>query len=148
MQHDYFTSERFIHDGLIRTAEAGVHGLYEHWKREHKIDAFVVTWPAEAVLDDHGKTLSDTCVFELQDSTKPEWQILMLKLVQRTKAYGILFVEQRTSDIRAIFETKHGAKCWTIPIARSGDASILKKAEVTVDRENLGLLWRPKMGEA
>jgi len=145
---EYYTSERFIHDDLTRQAEAGLQGLYDYWKKERRIDPFVVTWPSEAVTDDKGISVTDACSLELPKDDRNRWNKLMLEAIQRTKAYGILFVEQRDKDVRAIFETKHGSRCWTIPIIRNGDVFTLKKAEVTDNRENLGLLWRHKVGQA
>jgi hypothetical protein len=144
---EYFTSERFIHDNLIDQAEAGLRGIYRHWRDERNVDPFLVTWPSEPVPDDKGIPITDACVLSLPEDRK-EWQKLILDAIQRTKAYGILLVEQRDGDVRAILETKHGAKCWTLPIVRSGDLLVLKKPEVTTNRENLGLLWQSKVGQA
>lgn len=148
MNFEYFSSERFIHDNLIQVAEAGIKGLYKYWKKNHKIDPFIVTWPSKTLSDDNGQQINDVCVMELPKNDKGSWQKLMLDVVAKTHAYGILLVEQRDMDVRAIFETKHGSKCWTLPIIRSGDIPVLKKPESTINRENLGLLWRNNVGQA
>lgn len=143
----YYTSERFIHDDLVRLAEAGLKGVYQRWGKEQRIDPFVVTWPAEPVPDDSGQLVSDLCVLELPED-REKWNPLMLEAIRRTKAYGVLLVEQRKEDIRAILETRHGSRCWTVPIVRNGDVFTLKKPEVTSDRESLGFLWQRKVGQA
>lgn len=147
MDFSYYTSERFIHDGLVEQVTAGIQGIYRHWREERNVDPFVVTWPSEPVADDKGLSITDACVLSLPEN-KDKWQEMILNAVKRTKAYGVLLVERRENDVRAIFETKHGSRCWTMPIVRSGDIDVLKKPEITIDRENLGLLWQNKMGQA
>jgi len=137
----YIASERFIHDNLVKLAEAGLQGIYKEWRKSKKIDSFFVTWPAEPVFADNGAAIEDLCIVELP-SDKSKWRETMVSAMQRTRAYGILLVEQRENDVKALFETKHGARCWTIPIIRSGDVLTLKKPDVTTDREHIGLLWR------
>jgi hypothetical protein len=136
-------SERFIHMDLTRLAEAGIKSLYETWKTEKKISPFLITWPGEAVMTDDGVAITGPCHMEMPVD-KSKWNDMIVNAIKRTSAYAILLVEQRDSDVRAILESPHGSKCWTIPIVKSGDALILGKQDVTTDKEHLGLLWSPK----
>jgi hypothetical protein len=133
--------ERFIHNELARRAEEGLNGLYRSWKKLKKIHPFIITWPADTIYSDKGAPIDGPCVLELPPD-KAAWNALIAETIRFTRAYGIVRVEQRQHDVQAIFETQHGAKCWTIPIVRSGDVDILQEPKVTVDRECLGLLWR------
>jgi len=135
--------ERFIHDELARRAEEGLSSLYRVWKRRKKIDPFVIAWPSDTVYTEKGTPIEGPCVLELPEDEKELWDALIAETLRATQAYGFVFISQREHDVQAIFETRHGAKCWTLPIVRSGDADILKSPVVSVDEECLGLLWRP-----
>jgi hypothetical protein len=144
---DYYTSERFIHDELARRAEKGLSGLYETWKTNRKIEPFIITWPADDKKARSGGKISGPCVLELPADNKDIWHDLMLGAIQTTSAYAILVAEQRESDVRVIFESRHGALCWTIPIVRSGDVDVLKRPVVSTDGEHIGLLWKKDEGK-
>jgi hypothetical protein len=144
---DDILSERFIHTDLARLAEAGVKSLYETWKNERKIYPFLVTWPGETIKTDEGVRIEGPCHLPLPEDKKV-WNGVMLEAIKRTKAYAVLLVEQRDQDVRVILESPHGAKCWTLPIVRSGDVFILGNQTSTVDKEHLGLLWSPKNDKA
>ena len=137
---DYYTSERFIHDELARRAESGFSGLYTAWKTHRKIEPFIIAWPSDSVTAENGKEITGPCVMILPPD-KGRWQEFMLKAIELVTAYGLLLVEQREKDVRAIFESQHGTRCWTMPIVRSGDVDILKAPEVSDNTEHLGLLW-------
>jgi hypothetical protein len=134
-------SERFIHDELARRAEEGLPALYRTWKKHKKITPFVIAWPSDTVYTEKGTPIDGPCVLELPPE-KDKWQGLLAEVARVVGAYGILRVAQGESDVQAIFETRHGAKCWTMPIVRSGDVNILKEPVVTEDQECLGLLWK------
>jgi hypothetical protein len=139
---DYYISERFIHDELARCAEVGLDGVYRGWKKDKKVLPFIITWPSDSVLATSGKTIEGPCVMQLPEDQREIWQELMIKAIQVTNAYAILRTEQREDDIQVIFESKHGSRCWTIPIVRSGDANVLRQPRVTDDKEHIGLLWK------
>jgi hypothetical protein len=134
-------SERFIHDELARRAEEGLPALYRVWKKHKKITPFAIAWPSDTVYTEKGTPIDGPCVLELPPD-RSKWQGLLAEVARVVGAYGILHVSQREEDVQAIFETRHGAKCWTMPIVRSGDVNILKEPIVTEDQENLGLLWK------
>jgi hypothetical protein len=136
------TSERLVHDKLALQAESGLKGIYRNWKKRRKTLPFFITWPEDTVYALSGRPIDGPCLMELPQD-KRLWRTLMKEAVRVTKAYGILFVEQRENDVQATFETRHGARCWTMPIVRSGDVDVLKEPIVTDDQERLDLLWRP-----
>lgn len=135
------SSERFIHDELARRAEEGLPALYRVWKKRKKITPFVIAWPSDTVYTEKGTPIDGPCVLELPQD-RSLWKALLAEVARVVGAYGILRVVQREEDVQAIFETRHGAKCWTMPIVRSGDVNILKEPVVTEDQESLGLLWK------
>jgi len=144
---DYYTSERFIHDELARRAEKGLSGLYKTWKTHRKIEPFLITWPADDKEASSGGKISGPCVLDLPTDNRDIWHDLMLGAIQATNAYAILVTEQRESDVRVVFESRHGALCWTIPIIRSGDVDVLKRPIVSTDGEHIGLLWKKGEGK-
>jgi len=143
---DYITSERFIHDDLLRQAEAAVRTVYGIWRRERRIAPVLFTWPAERIRTEQGEPHEGVCLLELpeEDGKRSE---AILAMVRRTKAYGLLLIEQRPDEVRALFETRHGARCWQIPLVAHGDVVLLGQAEIREDAAHVGLLWSPTIGQ-
>jgi hypothetical protein len=139
---EYYTSERFIWDALIRQAEKGVRGLTETWKRTKRIDPFIIVWPADTVQDSRGTDVSGPVLREL-DVDPGTWEQATIEAVKLTNAYALLRAQQGEDYVRIILESQHGARCWTLPITRSGDVYVLGKPKISVDEEHVGLLWRP-----
>jgi hypothetical protein len=142
---EYITSERFIHDWLYMQAERAVKKLYEFWKRDKKIDASAIVWPAEIIELDDGQKTDGICCIALPEN-RSEQDGLLKDLVQRTNAYALLLVTQEAGSVRVILESPHGAVLWKLPIERRGDIRILGKAVVTKDTDCVGLIWRKGMG--
>ena len=142
---EYIASERFIHDGLLKQAEAAVHVVYEIWKKERAIAPTLFTWPAERIRTDNGEPHEGICLLELPEAYEKR-SVAMLAMVERTKAYALLLIEQRHADVQVIFETRHGARCWSIPLVAHGDVVILERAHVQDDVGHVGLLWSPTIG--
>jgi hypothetical protein len=137
-----FRSERFIHEELARRAELLAKDALTVWKHRRKIDAYAATWPGEAVADDQGKEV-DTVLCPLpQGISGADLLGLLQQLIKRTKAYGLVLVEQRESSIRVLFETSHGARSWCIPLAWHGDVQVPGQVEVKSNADCIGLLWR------
>ncbi len=141
MNRDYITSERFIHDSLIVQAAEGISSLYDSWKEKGSIDPFLLTWPAENVVDDDGNIVTDVCRLELPKE-KNRWPSLFRQAISITKAYALLLVEQRSEDVRIILESPHGTRCWKVPIENHGGVKVLGKSSHTDNVESVGLLWR------
>lgn len=139
---DYYTSETFIWDELIRRAEAGIRGLYNTWKRAKRIDPFVLVWPASTVTDMNGIELEGVVVRELTPDPA-SWTKLTLETIKLTNAYALLRVHQQDHKVKAILESQHGARCWTLPITRHGDVNVLGRASFEDNKEYVGLLWKP-----
>lgn len=144
---EYYTSERFIHDELVKRAGAGILGLFEAWKCDGYIDPFVLGWPTEPVLDDKDAPVSEACILQLEEG-RDSWSRDLSKFSQMIKAYALLFVEQTEDSVLAILESPHGTKSWTIPIHRSGDQEVLGSPKIEVDVRSIGLLWSAKRGTA
>ena len=140
---DYYKSERFIWDELIRQTERGIQGLYRTWKRSKRIDPFLVLWPATTVKDQHGADIEGPVVRDLPDDLS-QWTQLMLEAIKLTNAYALLRVQQVSGKVSVILESHHGARCWTLPVRRSGDADVLGRPSWVDDQEHIGILWRPK----
>lgn len=146
---DYYKSERFIHDELLALAAKGVEGIYEVWKTDGKINPFIIGWPAEKLLDDHGIPLEDACVKELSED-RGTWSKELTAFASRIKAYALMLAErkdgQKDSQIVVIFESTHGTRSWTIPVHKSGDREVLGRKNVVDDTHSIGLLWKPNRG--
>jgi hypothetical protein len=146
MDRDYIVSERFIHDGLLRQAESVVKAVYENWRRDRKIAPVAFTWPAETIRTDRGEPHEGVVVLDLPEAVGMRMEALR-QLVARTKAYALLLVEQHPKKVVVILESRHGARCWTIPLESHGDVVILGRAEAHNDAVHVGLLWSPTPGQ-
>ena len=133
-------NEMFYHDEFRRRATRAVEMLPGIWRRDKKISPSVLAWPhLNLPTDDGGKAHLVTCELPSEVKERPE----MLKaLIRKVHPYALLVVEQHSDCVKAIFETSHGVRCWTLPIIRHGDVVVLEKAQVEDYGECLGLLWR------
>ena len=135
---DYYTSERFIQDTLVRLAEDGITTLYDTWRRHRCVDPFVILWPATTVTDSIGIDIEGPCVRELgQDKT--QWRGQMVEAIELTNAYALVLVQQKDDHVSVILESQHGAVNWVLPILRSADVDVLGKAK-RGGGERVGLL--------
>lgn len=142
---EYLTSERFIHENIIQQAEKILARYRDHWKRGNlrKGQGLFFTWPAEAVKDDEQRDIEGTCAMYLPE-LRSAWIDAMRHMVVRTKAYALFLLEPREDEVKAILESHHGTRTWTIPILLHGDVHVLGAAEKQDDHENIGLLWQKK----
>jgi hypothetical protein len=144
---EYYTSERFIHDNLIRDAEAGLHVITDWWKKKGRIPPFLITWPEDTVVCEDGARIEDKFFMDLpEDST--DWKDLIRKATEKTKAYALLFASQRENEVRVIFESRHGTKSWHFPISKHGPDAVLGEPSDQTDKCFVGLMWRPTPPES
>jgi hypothetical protein len=113
------------------------------WRKRRKIEPYAATWPREHVKDDAGHELTQAILCPLSANMGQAQRLKLLQqLVDRTKAYGLVVVEQRESSIHILFETHHGSRSWCIPLAWHGDVQIPGQVEKKDNDECIGLLWR------
>lgn len=140
---NYIRSERFIHDDLLKKAEDIVVTVRDLWRTQRKVEPYVVAWPGENIRADDGEIITHAvlCPIPMEFDRARRMQALQ-QVVERTKAYGLLFVEQKENSILVLFETRHGARSWCIPLTWHGDIQVPGQAEVKNNGECVGLLWR------
>lgn len=141
--HEYFTSEKFIHDGLIKEAERGLSTILTTWKKDGKVTPFMISWPADSVEAQDGTLVTGPICYDLPLGAQ-ERQALIEEIVSTTKPYGLLLCEQKPEEVRVLFETMHGAKSWHYPIKKSGVDRVLGKVSTTTDVHHIGILWKLK----
>lgn len=137
----YITSERFIHDDLVEQAELGLGTLKDVLKKHGRVDPYVLSWPQENLEDKEGKTVNHVVACALPEDTA-DWAAVLLRVVQRTKPYGLLLVEQKKDEVVALFETQHGARSWHYPLIQKSSSWVLGEPSTTADAECIGILWR------
>jgi hypothetical protein len=145
---DYFSSERFIHDDLLLVAERIVEKLRGIVRANGSSAAYALTWPAEVVRGDDGASIDQLCVALLEEIPQEKRREAIIGMVQKTKAYALLFVEQREQALVVQFESPHGARSWRLPIERRGDTWALGPAEIRTDADCVGVIWMSKRGTA
>lgn len=143
-QQRYLTSERFIHDDLVKMCESLVHTACAVWDNKQNPDR-VFLWPSETLTTDDGVAIEGVVLAPIPSGDRKAG---LRKLVERTKAYGLLLVEKTPHALIATFESPHGACCWTLKVEQHGDIDRLGDPVVTTDKDYLGVLWSPNQGRA
>lgn len=138
----YFTSERFIHDDLAAKAAEMVEQLRATWKRTQAMEDYALTWPRTDIATDDGGHIEGAIICKLPRASREERIAVLHKMAERTKAYGLVLIEQANNALCVWFETQHGARVWRMPLARHGDVVVCGAPEVTEDKEALHILWR------
>lgn len=146
MDKEYITSERFIHDNLIRISERVVERACTMWEEGMKLTAHAIAWPADVVRADDGKAIEGAIILPMP--SQEHWSRALSALVERTSAYGLFLLEMRERDIHAVFESHHGSHAWSVPLERHGDRIVLGEPRTSDDVESIGLLWSPKKSES
>jgi hypothetical protein len=138
---EYIASERFIHDALIGQVEELLKDAWSFWKTSPRLPALVVAWPRQTIQDDHGAPINDKVVLQLPEGLTSN---AIQKLVERTKAYAILTVEDTDGGMIALFESQHGTRRWEKKAIRVGDSKRLGPLFINNDVPAHGLLWKPR----
>lgn len=147
MSKEYFTSERFIHDDLAQAAAVIAVKAREEWKRNRAIRPYAITWPSESLKTDDGAHVDGAFICALPEEAPPAARLAVLqKMVEKTKAYGLVLIEQVDDYLRVLFETHHGARAWLMRLERHGDVVVCMAPEVRDDAECVGILWRRGRG--
>ncbi len=132
--------EYFIHEELLRRAEAGLKSIPISWKKKRRVDPFMLLWPVGPVACDDGGTVDGMFLLELPED-KELWNREIEMAVERTEPYALLMVEQKTNFVLAVFESIHGTRSWRFPLKPHGGVRILgKKPVVKNDEDGLGIL--------
>lgn len=147
MRNSYITSERFIHDELLRRAETGLSAIRETWRKQRHVDPFLISWPSEHIDCDDGAVVTDFFLLELPED-RSAWSKLMVQAVRKTKPYAILLAEELEDVVLLIFESNHGSRSWRYPIKPHGNVRVLGNPKVQDDVDAIGILWRRKTNEA
>lgn len=143
----YFTSERFIHDDLARSAAVLVGQVLKDWRKDRKIESLAFSWPAKTITADTGGKVNHFVVMPIPEGMDEAARTEALKrMVARTEAYAIALTERRGDELRVLFESHHGARAWVIPLKRHGDVLVPGPTQVRDNAECLGLLWSPHQG--
>lgn len=148
MVDEYITSERFIHDQLVKQADSSVRTLYKSWAKSKRIDPFLVTWPAETVMSKEGVPIEGACVLELKPFPPEERRKRIMEALRLTSAYALLLVEQHENEVRAILESKHGAHSWHLALKKRGGDVTLGNVTSQQNQSYVGLLWSPAAARA
>jgi hypothetical protein len=144
---EYITSERFIHDELLRRATDAVNKIFDLWKSDGQILPSILMWPADTVKTTEGEDHTGMIFGQLPDDAAQRPAYLR-EITERWKPYALLIVEQKGSTITALFESHHGTRAWHMSIERHGDARVLSDPVITDDTECANLLWSTSQSRA
>lgn len=141
----YLGSGRFVHDELTRRCASLVETAKKVWREKKGDPSIVILWPSEPLRGAEGDLIEDEVLAELPREDKQE---RLRRLVDMTKACGLLVIELQPHALVAVFESHNGTRSWTTPLAHHGDVAVLEKTEEHDDVEHYGLLWSPHRGTA
>lgn len=114
------------------------------WQKKRKLPPLVLSWPAETIKDDSGRTIND--MVALQVPADVPLMRALTDMMTRTKAYALLICTATEDELRVVLESHHGVRCWTTPIERHGDVRVLGKTRVQDGQGGYGLLWHKSPG--
>ncbi len=141
----YMASGRFIHDELVRRCVPLVETAQRLWREKKNDPSIVILWPSEPLKAADGSMVEDEVIAALP---KADREARLRKLVETTKAYGLLLIELKPNALFAVFESPHGTHSWTSRIEYRGDVYMLARAEEKNNVDHLNLLWSPQQGTA
>jgi len=141
---EYITSERFIWDELLAKAAFAAGEVRKKWQKKRKIPTMVLSWPTVTIKDDKGKSISK--IVSLEVPAEVPLTRALRDLAVRTKAYALLVCTASKDELRVVLESHHGVRCWTTPISKHGDVSVLGETKVVDDQGGYDLLWKKRMG--
>lgn len=147
----YMSSGQFVHDMLVARCPALVETAKRVWQEKREDPSIIVLWPSEPVKGEDGEVIEDEILADFNVSWREDHKLRserLRRLIDMTKAYGLLVIELRPDALVAIFETPHGARSWTSRRERRGDVVVLAQTEARDNVEHLGLLWSPSRGTA
>lgn len=140
--YEYIASKQVIHDNLLERCERLIAKYRELWAQGDKAEPAIFTWPSEVLhADDSGTPVNDICCCKL-DADRNKWPDTIRGVAERTKAFAVLVMDPRETEVRFLFESPKGTRAWTIPIQRHGDVSVLGKVRREDGAARTGLLWK------
>ena len=136
------------HAALLKVAEDIADMAQEQWRHDQRLEPIALTWPAEPVPTEEGKFIFGGVICQLRNIPREDWNRALQKMVEKTKAFGLLLVERQDDQIRVLFETHEGARAWLTPLHRHGDLFALGETIIHDDVECVGVLWQARRGVA
>ena len=113
------------------------------WRKHQKLEPFALTWPKEGIKTDDGQPFDGTIICKLPLDAAERRKALR-QMVERTKAFAFVLIENLGTRVRVLLESEHGTRVWSTPIAWHGDVRVLERTTDARDAESEGLLWRPQ----
>ena len=142
----YITSERFIHDGLLRDCAGLIEKLYEIWGREKIIRPSLLLFPADYLKDDVGETINGVVSMALD--LEASHRDAIKQAVMRVGAYAFFYARTEEHKVKALLESPHGTREWTMGVAKSGPDRVLSSSSYRDNVPGLGILWSSKQGRS
>jgi hypothetical protein len=143
---EYITSERFIHDGLLKDGDFLVKRIFALWKKDRRLTPSLILWPSHAIEADSGAHIED--IISVNLPPEEDHKEIIKAAVDRTSAYAFFYVREQEGMVKALLESPHETRSWSIPIKRSADVRVLGKIASQDDKDCLGVLWVPARGRS
>jgi hypothetical protein len=136
---DYLKKETLIWEGLLRSGQNMVAEVRRRWPRGG-VPRMLFAWPAGPIKADDGTPIKGMIPLVVPEEVSTSKAAL--GMVKRANAYALLLVEQRGDEVKVILEAPQGARCWTLPVRRHGDVTVVEEGFSQDNEECLGVLWQ------
>lgn len=132
---------RALHDAIAKKAALGLKAIYTIWRRDKRLDPFVVVWPLPEL--DFRACLPTNCEVTLDlPKDRKAWTAVLTKLVDGTEPAAVLVAQQKEEEVLLVLESEYGTTSWHIPIQKHGPDVTLGQPSTKTDADCLGLLWK------
>lgn len=130
-------TERFIHNTLKVEVRQILDKIMPVWRpKGERLPTVLVAWPREHIKDDAGQVINGRVLLETDERDPAKLAAIIAKFVARTKAFGVLVVQDFESGLESLLETPLGASWWLID-----DHSGTRRITHEDDRKTLGILY-------
>jgi hypothetical protein len=120
MDSSYITSERFIHDGLIKRCEQLLKTAAVFWRPQTRLPTVLVAWPGIEIRDEDGNVKKQVTT-SIKDPTAEEIQ----NFAKETFAWGLLVVTDTAMGVTATLTTPLGKHRWHLRARLEGGLYVL-----------------------
>jgi hypothetical protein len=132
---------KLLHEAIAKKAALGLNQIYATWRKNKKMNAFVVAWPLDTLSFKNTWPTNNEVVLDLPDNQKT-WGPIIQRVIETTGPFAVLLAQQKEDEILLVLESAHGSSSWHIPIHKHAHEHVLGQPSTKTDVDAVGLLWK------
>jgi len=136
---DYLNKEGKLWDFLV----AGTDGLVKSLRKTYptgNVPTMLFAWPGPNVRADDGTVIRGLIPFAVPAGV--DVKAAAVKMAKRTQATALVLVQRQNEYVKVILEAPIGTKCWSLPVRRHGDVTVVEEGSTSMNGESIGVLWQ------